>query len=198
MKLFDISRSPNCRKVRVLARELDVPLEVVAVDFASVKEPGYLAKNPTGKVPTFVDDDGFVLWESNAILIHLAEKKPELGLYPTEDHARADVLRWLFFLATHLQPWLSLLGQERLIKPQRGLAPDPAVIALAERELARFLPTLDAQLAEREYLAESYSIADISIGSSLDDCEVRGVTLEPHPHLAAWRARLRQRSAWAG
>src|SRR5689334_17604836 len=77
MKLFDISRSPNCRKVRVLARELDLPLEVVAVDFASLKEPAYLARNPTGKVPTFVDDDGFVLWESNAILIHLAEKRPE-------------------------------------------------------------------------------------------------------------------------
>jgi glutathione S-transferase len=198
MKLFDISRSPNCRKVRVLARELDLPLEVVAVDFTSVKEPAYLAKNPTGKVPTFVDDDGFVLWESNAILIHLAEKRPELGLYPTEDHARADVLRWLFFLATHLQPWLSLLGQERLIKPQRGLSPDPGVIALAERELARFLPTLDAQLTESEYLAESYSIADISIGSSLDDCELRGVTLEPYTHLGAWRARLRQRPAWAG
>jgi glutathione S-transferase len=197
MKLLDISRSPNCRKVRVLARELGLALELVPVDFASLKEPAYLAKNPTGKVPTFVDDDGYVLWESNAILIHLAEKRPELGLYPTEEHARADVLRWLFFLATHLQPWISLLGQERLIKPQRGLPADPASIALAERELARFLPTLDAALAASDYLTGSYSIADVSVGSSLDDAEARGITLEHYPKLAAWRARLRQRPAWA-
>jgi glutathione S-transferase len=197
MKLFDLQASPNCRRVRVLARELGLPLELVATDFGSMKQPEYLAHNPSGKVPTLVDDDGFVLWESGAILAHLADRKPELCLFPADAHERADVLRWLFFLATHVQPWLSLLGQERLIKARAGLAAEPAFIALAERELARFLPILDAQLAGRQYLTGRYSIADIASGCSFEGCEARGVTLAPYAHLTAWRERLRQRPAWA-
>jgi glutathione S-transferase len=197
VKLFDLQRSPNCRRVRVLARELALPLELVPTDFASMKQAEYLARNPAGKVPTLVDDDGFVLWESGAILAHLADKKPAAGLFPAEAHARADVLRWLFLLATHVQPWLSLLGQERLIKARSGLPAEPAFIVLAERELARFLPILDAQLADREYLAGGYSIADIATGCSLEDCEARGVELAQYAHLTAWRERLRQRPAWA-
>ena len=130
MKLYDVAPSPNCRKVRVLARELGLVLERIGVDFATTKSPEYLAQNPTGKVPVLVDDDGFTLWESGAILVHLAEKKPELGLLPTEPHARAEVFRWLFFAANHIQRWVSLLGQERLIKPRTGGAPDAALIGL--------------------------------------------------------------------
>src|SRR3954463_2263376 len=94
MLLYDVAASPNCRKVRVLARELDLELELRAIDLAGAKDPAYLAQNPAGKVPTLVDDDGFVLWESGAILVYLAEKRPDLGLWPAADRARADVLRW--------------------------------------------------------------------------------------------------------
>lgn len=196
MRLYDVAPSPNCRKVRVLARELGLPLELCAIDFARAKEPAYLAQNPAGKVPTLVDDDGFVLWESGAILVYLAEKKPELGLWPSAAQERADVLRWMFFLATHVQPWLSLLGQERLLKARTGAPADPALVALAERELRRFLPLLDAQLEGRDYLAGGYSIADIAVGCGLENCEARGVTLDGYPYLHGWRERLRQRPAW--
>src|SRR5689334_16101782 len=101
MKLYDVAASPNCRKVRVIARELGLQLELLSIDFTAAKQPAYLAQNPAGKVPTLVDDDGFVLWESGAILIHLAEKKPSSGLLPLEAHARGDVMRWLLFTATH-------------------------------------------------------------------------------------------------
>lgn len=196
MKLYDVAPSPNCRKVRVLARELGLQLELCRMDFTRTKEPEYLAQNPTGKVPTLVDDDGFVLWESGAILVYFAEKKPELGLWPSATQERAEVLRWMFFLATHVQPWLSLLGQERLIKARSGAPADPGLVALAERELARFLPLLDTQLEGREYLAGGYSIADIAVGCGLENCEARGVTLDGYPQLHAWRERLRQRPAW--
>jgi glutathione S-transferase len=82
MRLYDVAASPNCRKVRVIARELGLPLELWAIDFARAKQPEYLAQNPAGKVPTLVDDDGFVLRESGALLVYLAERKPELGLWP--------------------------------------------------------------------------------------------------------------------
>jgi len=196
MRLYDVSGSPNCRKVRVAARELSLPLELVPISLAGPRDDAYLAHNPSGKVPTFVDDDGFVLWESGAILVHLAEKCPERGLFPANAHRRADVLRWMFFAANHLQPWISILGQERLLKTRSGLPPDAAAIALAERELGRFLPILDQHLRDHEYLAHVYSVADIAVGCGFVECERRGLMLDAHPHLGAWRQRLQGRPAW--
>jgi len=196
MKLYDVKGSPNCFKVRVLARELSLPLELVPVDLSRSKSTDYLAVNPTGKVPTFIDDDGFVLWESAAILLHLSEKRPELGLLPQEPRARAEVMRWLFFSATHIQPWLSVLGQERILKARINAAPDLGAIALSERELTRFLRILEEQLAQSEYLAGEFSLAEIAVGGGLEICESRGVALNAYPSLHAWRERLRLRPSW--
>ncbi len=196
MKLFDVKGSPNCLKVRVIARELGLPLEIVPVDLASAKDQEYLALNPAGKVPTLVDDNGFVLWESGAILLYLAAKSPKSQLLPSHAEERANVERWIFFAANHLQPWLSLLGQERVVKPRQGKPSDLAIIALAERELARFLPILNDALSGRDYLADVFSVADIALGCGLENCEARGVALGNYPHVVAWRERLRARAAW--
>jgi glutathione S-transferase len=101
----------------------------------------------------------------------------------------------MFFGATHLQPWISTLGQERLFKPMRGLTADPAAIALAERELARFVPLLDQALVS-EWLCGKFSVADIFVGCSFDNVERRGVALDAFPNLADWRARLTARPSW--
>src|SRR3954471_10058153 len=119
MKLFDVRMSPNCRKVRIVARELGLSLETVAVSLSDPRREAHVAANPLGKVPALVEDDGFSLWESGAILLYLAEREHS-PLVPEDARARADMYRWLFFSATHVQPWMSVLGQERLIKPRRG------------------------------------------------------------------------------
>jgi len=196
MRLYDVTGSPNCRKVRVAARELSLPLQLIPIDLVGPRDAAYLAQNPSGKVPTLVDDDGFVLWESGAILLHLAEKHPQGQLFPVNPHRRADVLRWMFFAANHLQPWISVLGQERLMKPRAGAPSDPAAIAQAERELGRFLPILDRHLRDHAYLAGAYSLADIAVGCGFIDCERRGLLLDAHAHVAAWRERLCARPAW--
>ena len=193
MKLYDVAGSPNCKKVRVAARELGLPIDIVPIDLTRARPADYIAQNPSGKVPTLVDDDGFVLWESSAILLYLAEKKA--GLVPADARARADMHRWLSFSGTHLQPWLSLLGQERIMAPIMGRPSDAGIIALAERELARFLPILNAQLEGQSYLIGTFSLADIAIGCGLENCEARGVTL-PAP-LFDWRERLRARPSWS-
>jgi len=194
MKLFDVQMSPNCRKVRILARELGLSLEMVAVSLSDSRLEAHLAANPLGKVPTLVEDDGFTLWESGAILLYLAEREHST-LVPEDARARADMHRWLFFAATHVQPWLSVLGQERLIKPRRGGTPDQVLCSYAERELARFLPILNERLSERAFLVGPYSLADIAVGAGLEDSERRGVALPPALH--SWRERLRARPTWA-
>jgi glutathione S-transferase len=193
MRLYDTTLSPNAKRVRVIARELGVPLEYIAVDLRSV-DATYRAKNPTGKVPTLEDGD-FVLWESGAILTYLALRE-DSALLPREPRAHAEVMRWMFYAATHLQPWLSTLGQERLIKPLRGLTPDAAAIAIAERELARFVPVVDQALSERQFLCGGFSLADIFLGCSFEGVERRGVELSAYPHISSWRARLTERPSW--
>lgn len=196
MKLFDLQRSPNCLKVRILARELSLPLEVIPMDLPGLKAPNYLELNPSGKVPTLVDDDHFTLWESGAILVYLAQQQPDLGLFPADPRGQAEVLRWMFFSATHLQPWLSILGQERLLAPRIGRQPDATAIAVAERDLARFVPIVEEHLSSHKYLTGSYSIADIAAGGGFEECEARGLSLAPYPAIRDWRERLRQRPAW--
>ena len=93
MKLYNANLSPNALRVRAVANELGIALEVIDVDLRSggnrTKE--FLALNPNGKVPVLVDGD-FVLWESRAINAYLATMKPESGLYPADIRKRAVVL----------------------------------------------------------------------------------------------------------
>ena len=198
MKLYDVSASANSRRVRVLCRELQLPVELESVNLTVPRSPSYLENNPTGKVPTLVDDDGTVIWESGAILLHLAERRPEAGLLPAEARPRAEVFRWMFFCATHVQPWLSVLGQERLLKPRLNQPVDEHAIALAERELSRYLHVLDAALEGKQHLVDGcYSLADVFLGCSFEGAEARGVDVAAYPNVFDWRERLRRRVAWA-
>jgi glutathione S-transferase len=193
MQLYDVALSPNAKKVRVIARELGIPLDRITVDLQQT-DATYRGLNPMGKVPT-LDDDGYVLWESGAILVYLATRE-ESSLLPQDARGQADVLRWMFFAATHIQPWMSTLGQERLIKPMRGIEANPTLIEHAERELSRFIPVLDRALAGSEYLTDTFSVADIFVGCGFEGAERRGVDCAAYPALSEWRTRLSARSSW--
>ena len=96
--LYDIKESPHGRKVRLLAAELGIPLHLVARDprTGETRSADYLAKNPNGKIPT-LEEDGFILWESSAILKYLAAKHPESGLDGKDAKTKALVDQWLFW-----------------------------------------------------------------------------------------------------
>lgn len=96
--LYDMKDSPHARKVRLLAAELEIPLELVACDprVGETRTPDYLAMNPNGRIPTLVEDD-FALWESPAILKYLAAKGPERGLGGTDAAQQALIDQWLFW-----------------------------------------------------------------------------------------------------
>lgn len=198
LALYDAPRSNNCRKVRLLAAELELPLELRRLDFGAGEQrsAGYLAKNPNGKIPT-LEDDGFVLWESGAILRWLADKRPERGLVPADPQTRALLDQWMFWWAAHPESALATLLYERRIKAWLGHGePDASITDAAERELARFLPVLEHQLGERDHVLSELSIVDFFIAPSLEMGPALGVDLARYPNLTAWLQRLATRPYW--
>ncbi len=198
IKLYEVPPSPNARKVRLLAAELGIPLERVTLDFqkGETRSPEYLAKNPNGKVPT-LDDDGFLLWESAAILKHLAAKRPERGLAPSDPRENALVDQWLFWWSCHVEPALSQLLQERRIKPFLGKpGNDPSIVALAEASLDRFLPVLDKQLESKEHILGKLSVVDFAVGAALDAAPTLKVDLARYPNVTAWLERMQAKPYW--
>ncbi len=197
--LYDAPRSNNCRKVRLLAAELGIPLQLHRLDFAAgePQSAAYLAKNPNGKIPT-LDDDGFILWESGAILRYLAAKVAGHDLVPADPQRRARMDQWMFWWATHIEDNLLTLIFERFVRPFLKLGdPDPALCARTEKQLARFLPVLERELADKQHVIGALSLADFFIAPSLEITPNLGIDLAPYPHLAAWLERLRARPYWA-
>ena len=201
IKLYGFGGSPNVRKVSLLAAALDIPLTHVTLDFTKgeFRSPEYLAMNPNGKVPT-VDDDGFVLWESGAILRYLAAKRPERGLVPSDPFEQAHLDQWLFWWSAHLEPALDRLVYERRVKPLFLGLPDidPSIVAEAEAVLERFLPVLDGQLAGKEYVLGKLSIVDFAASPRLDGAATLEVDLSRYHNITAWLEGMRAKSYWEG
>jgi glutathione S-transferase len=198
MKLYNSNFSPNALRVRAVAAELGIPLEIIEVDFrkGEHKAPSYLAMNPNGKVPALVDGD-FVLWESRAINAFLASRRPERGLYPDDAKQRAVVDQWSYWGAIHLGPAIQRVAFERVMKSKFGMGePDENAIAPQLKELDQFLPVLDASLANKEWVAENLSVADFAVASTFVYRAPAGISLEKAPHLVAWIERIEARPSW--
>src|SRR5580704_3001887 len=170
MRLYHHPLSSNARRAVVTAKELGTNVELVLVDLAKgeQKKPEYLKLNPNGKVPT-LDDDGFVLWESHAIMQYLADRTPGQALYPEAIRARADVNRWLFWSAHHFTPAVSVLGWENLVKGMIGQgAPDPAAVKRGEGLITECARVLDAHLEGKAWIAQDrLTLADLAIAAPL-------------------------------
>jgi glutathione S-transferase len=203
MKLYGHPMSPRVRRVAIAASELGLPLELVELKIAEGenRSAAYLAKNPMGKIPTFEDDDGWVLWESLAMLVYLAEKHPERGLFPTDVRGRANANRWMFWSCAHLEPAVFSLVVQRVIGPMRGQTPDEAVVGAATRDLARYLPVLESQASRGQWmLGDSFSMVDIALGTNFDALlhPALGFDVSAYPSAGAWHRRLVERPSWWG
>jgi glutathione S-transferase len=199
MKLFHNPMSPNVRRVRLTAAVLGLELEEKKLDFAKGehKNPEYLALNPNGAVPTLVDGD-FVLTESRAIMQYLASTKPESGLLPRDEKARADVVRWQFWDASHFSPPIGTLAMERLFKGMMGLGdPDARKIEEALGSFRRFGSVLNKQLEGRKYIVGSaLTLADLTIASSLMYATQAEAPLAELPNVQAWFSGIAALDAW--
>jgi glutathione S-transferase len=198
MKLYNSNFSPNALRVRAVAEELGIPLDIIEVDLrkGENKSASYLAINPNGKVPVLVDGD-FALWESRAINAYLARLRPEQGLYPDDAKQRALVDQWSYWQAVHLGPAIQRVAFERSMKPKFGMGePDEKVIATHLKEVDQFLPVLEANLAGKDYVVGTMSLADFALASTFVYRAGAGIALDKAPNVLAWIDRMESRPAW--
>jgi len=196
MKLYNAELSPNCLRVRAAIYELGLVVELVDVDLRA-KPPALLSLNPNGKVPVFVDDDGFTLFESRAINTFLASKRPERDLYPADPKRRAIVDQWSYWQALALGPPMQTVAFQRLFKPKFGMGPtDEAVVAEKLAEVERFLPILERGLEGRDWLAQTLSLADFAVAASFAMREPSGISLDQVPRVGAWIQRVEALPSW--
>jgi glutathione S-transferase len=196
--LYENPMSSNARKVRLLAAELDLPLERVTLDFrkGELRSPEHLARNPNGKIPT-LDHDGFVVWESAAILRYLAAQRPERGLVPSDAREQALLDQWLFWYTAHLEPPVHQILVERVIKSLLGQpGNDPTILAAAQSELDRFLPILERQLGDNEYILGKLSVLDFAAAPTLDMAPALQIDLGHYANLTAWLGRMQSKPYW--
>jgi glutathione S-transferase len=198
--LYEHPDSPHCRKVRLLAAELGIPLERIKRDprVGETRSADYLAMNPNGRVPTLVEG-GFTVWESPAILKYLAAKHPERGLGGADTEAQAHVDQWLYWWVAGPEAAIDTLAWELIIKPKVLNQPgnDPGIVADAQARLDRFLPVLDKQLEGRDCIIGPLSIVDFAIGPRLERSPaILKFDITPYRNIAAWLERLRAKPYW--
>lgn len=204
MRLYHHPMSSNARRAVMTALHLGAlpkspAVELVTTDLSKGEQraPAFLRMNPNGRVPV-LEDDGFYLTESHAIMQYLAEKTPGQKLYPTEARARADVNRWLFWCAHHFQPAMSVLNWENFIKPMIGRGEtDPREVKRGEALVADVCGVLDAHLAGREWIAgDSLTLADLALSTPLASSVPAKLPVTQYANIQAWFARVQELDVW--
>ncbi|WP_337269433.1 glutathione S-transferase family protein [Oryzifoliimicrobium ureilyticus] len=174
--------TPNSVKVLIALEEMGLPYELKPVNVRKGEQKNdlFLALNPNGKVPVLVDD-GFVLTESAAILVHLAEKTGKL--LSQDNVSRARVFEELFFHASGVSPAFGNAGFFKRSSPE----PQPIAEARFTSEAERLLGLLDAKLASQPFVAgDAFTIADIAHFGWIWRLQFAGLTLEGCPNLSRW------------
>src|SRR6266481_9326108 len=189
IKLYTAA-TPNGWKISIALEEMGLPYEVRVIDFAAQEQKAdwYVRLNPNGRIPT-LDDGGFILFESGAILIYLAEKTGKF--LPQDVHGRSRVIQWLMFQMSGVGP---MMGQANVFLryfPEKI----PAAIERYQREVTRLFGVLDNQLASNEYIAGEYSIADMALWPWVKGYGWSGVTLDGLSHLQRWHDLIAERPA---
>jgi glutathione S-transferase len=199
MKLYFHPLSGNSRRVLLVAAHLEVPLERIVIDLPKGEQRGapHLARNPNGRVPV-LDDDGFRLWESRAIMQYLAEKTAGQSLLPSEPRARANVNRWLFWCAAHMAPANTILVFENFVKGLTGRgAADPTEVARGEALFTQHARVLDGHLANRTWIAEErLTLADLSLAAGFALAGPGRLPIREFTNLRAWLERVQELEAW--
>jgi len=188
------STTPNGRKASIMLEEVELPYTVKHLKLGKMeqKEDWYMELNPNGRIPTIVDhdQDDFVVFESGAILIYLAEKTGKF--IPSDIKGRSTVIQWLMFQKAGIGP---MQGQANVFY---RYAPEKIQYAIDryQKETRRLYEVLDNRLKDNEYLAgDQYSIADIATYPWIHVHDWAGVEVHDLDHLRRWKETVGERPA---
>ena len=199
MKLYTHSPSPNCIKVMAAAHYLGLVLQEVEMEphSGACRTPEYRAKNPNGLLPTLEDGD-FVLWESNAILVYLAQKSGRADFLPGDPLGQVEMWRWMSWGMCHWAPALRPFLYENMVQPLiHKRAPNQQVLRTAVAEFQPRARVLEDQVSSQPFvLGQKLTLVDFSLGAYLAYSELAQIPLTEWPSLQAWYARLAALPAW--
>lgn len=190
MIILYTAATPNGYKISIALEELELPYELRVVDLAvgEQKEDWFLRLNPNGRIPVLVDGE-LAIAESGAILIHLAERSNLL--LPVDVGGRAEVIQWLMFQMSAIGPMMGQANVFLRYLPERI----EAAIERYQRECSRLFEVLDRRLADREFLAGDYSIADIATWCWVRTYRWSGLNLDGLANLERWIEAIAVRPA---
>jgi len=199
MKLYHFPISPNSRRVIAVLQQLNLDCELVTLDLVKGEQmqPAFIAMNPNHMIPTLEDND-FVLWESNAIMQYLCSKVPDNQLLPADSRLHADVLRWQFWQTAHFGRACGMLIFENILKQALDMGePEANEIAKGEESFHRFAQVLETHLQDRHWLvSDHHTLADFSVGSFLDLAEKARYPIAEYANIQRWYQSIEQLPAW--
>lgn len=190
LSLYGMTSSGNCYKPRLLLAKLGRPFRHIEVNSITgqTRTADFLARNPNGKVPLLEFEDGRLLAESNAMLLHLAEGTRFL---PVDAYERALVYQWLFFEQYSHEPYVAV-RRALIVYPERASQATPERMAALLDGGNRALTVMEEQLARTPFLAgEALTVADIALFAYTQDAALAGYDMGRFSQVAAWLGRVR-------
>jgi glutathione S-transferase len=196
LKIWGRTNSINVQKVLWCCGELDLPYERIdaGMQFGFNNTPEYKALNPNGLVPT-ISDDGFILWESHAIVRYLSRRHASGRLWPEDTRTHADADRWMEWYNTTIWPNLRPVfwNLVRTAPEKRNMKE----VEESRQKLASSLAIANAVLADRTYMAgSSFTMADIPMGVAAYRWFNLPIERPPMPHFEGWYKRICERPAF--
>lgn len=177
-------------RVRWALEEVAQPYEVRLVSFAAMKQPAHLALNPFGQIPTY-EEDGLVLFETGAIILHIAQRHP--GLLPDAADARARAVTWMFAALNTVEPPILDLTTAKILEGDKPWASERLPLVI-DRVRSRLKP-LSARLGDAEWLDGAFSAGDLMMIEVLKRLKMSGLLAE-YPNVASYVARGEARPAY--
>jgi glutathione S-transferase len=177
-------------RVRWALEEVGQPYQVRLLSFKAMKEPAHLALHPFGQIPTYEEGD-LVLFESGAIVLHLAQRHG--GLLPDDANARARAITWMFAAINTVEPPILELQTAKFLEGEKPWSAER--LPLVKERIRKPLHALSARLGEAEWLDGEFSAGDLMMVSVLIRLKVSGI-LDEFPNLGAYVARGEARPAY--
>lgn len=197
VKIWGRASAFNVQKALWALGEVGVTFERIDIGgpFGGLDEPAFAALNPNKRIPV-LEDDGTIVWESNAIIRYLAANYAEGTLWHPDPGLRSEADRWMAWMQTTLyRDFIDLFWGVVRSPPEKQ---DPDRLAALARRLARHYRILDQHLSAQPYVAgESFTMGDIPAGTTLYRYFEMDIERPALPHLEAWYARLCERPAYA-